>query len=73
MEIVSLPDVFRLPIEDRLRLVHAIWDSVAEHPEEIRLSDNQRSELDQCYSEYLAEPEEGSPWPEVKARLLSRE
>ncbi len=73
MENVSIPDVFHLPIEERVRLVQAIWDSVAEHPEEVLLTDDQRTELDRCYSDYLADPEEGSSWPEVKARLLSRE
>ena len=73
MENVSLPEVFCLPVEERVRLVQAIWNSVAERPEEVLLTDDQRTELDRCFSEYLADPAEGSPWPEVKARLLSRE
>ena len=73
MENVLLNDVFRLPIADRVRVAQAIWDSVAKHPEKLELTESQRAELDRCYAEYLADPEEGSDWSEVKARLLSRE
>jgi putative addiction module component (TIGR02574 family) len=73
MENVSLSDVFHLPVEERIRLVQAIWDSLAEHPEQIHLTEAQRAELDRCYAEYLKNPDEGSPWPEVKARLLAGE
>ncbi len=73
MENVSLADVFHLPIEERIRLAQAIWDSVAEQPERIQLTEAQRAELDRCYAEYLEDPDEGSPWPEVKSRLLSTE
>jgi putative addiction module component (TIGR02574 family) len=73
MENVSLSDVFELPVDDRIRLVQAIWDSVAKHPEQIQLTDAQRAELDRCYQEYLDNPDEGSTWPEVKARLLAGE
>ena len=73
MENVSLSDVFRLPVADRIRVVQAIWDSLADHPEQIPVTDEQRALLDRYYDEYLANPNEGSSWPEVKERLLSRE
>ena len=73
MESVSLSDVLLLPIEERIRVAQAIWDSVAEHPEHVQLTEAQRVELDRCYAEYLEDPDEGSPWPEVKSRLLSTE
>ena len=61
-----------MPVPDRIRVAQALWDSIAQNPDRIPLSDSQRALLDEYYAEYLANPNEGSPWPEVKARLLSR-
>ena len=71
MENVSISDVFQLPIEERIRLAQAIWDSVALSPDQVPLTAAQVKELDRCYDEYLDDPDEGSPWGEVKARLLA--
>lgn len=71
MENVSISDVFQLPIEERIRLAQAIWDSVASSPDQVPLTAAQVKELDRCYDEYLDDPDEGSPWSEVKARLLA--
>jgi putative addiction module component (TIGR02574 family) len=71
MENVSISDVFQLPIEERIRLAQAIWDSVASSPEQVPLTAAQVKELDRCYDEYLDDPEKGSSWSEVKARLLA--
>ncbi len=66
---VSISDVFRLPIKERIRLAQAIWESVASNPDQVPLTAAQVEELDRCYDEYLTDPDEGSPWDEVKARL----
>jgi len=71
MENVSISDVFQLPIEERIRLAQAIWESVASSPDEVPLTAAQVRELDRCYDEYLADPDEGSSWIDVKARLLA--
>ena len=71
MENVSISDVFQLPIGERIRLAQAIWDSVASSPDQVPLTAAQVKELDRCYDEYLDDPDEGSSWSEVKARLLA--
>ena len=73
MESVSFSEVFQMPVADRIRLAQALWDSVARDPDQIPITDTQKALLDEYYAEYQANPNEGSPWPEVKARLLSRE
>ena len=73
MENVSISDVFRLPIEERIRLAQAIWESVASSPEQVPLTTAQVRELDRCCDEYLNDPDEGSKWNDVKARLLADE
>ena len=71
MENVSISDVFQLPIEERIRLAQAIWESVASSPDQVPLTTAQVRELDRCYDEYLNDPDEGSSWNDVKARLLA--
>ena len=72
MSDVSLSRLLELPVEERARLAQAIWDSIAELPEEIPLTDAERRELDLRLASYLENPDSGSPWPEVKARILRR-
>jgi putative addiction module component (TIGR02574 family) len=72
MKPINLTDVLALPIAERLKLVEAIWDSIAEIPEAIAVTPAQQAELDRRLDEYLRDPTSGSPWPEVKARILNR-
>lgn len=41
-----------LSIDERLKLVEDIWDSIAEDQEALRLTDEQRSELDARLERY---------------------
>jgi putative addiction module component (TIGR02574 family) len=72
MSEIELFAVLKLPLSERLRLVEAIWDSIAEHPEAVAMSDEERAELDRRWADYLKDPAAGSPWSEVKARITSR-
>ena len=65
-----LSDVLELPVTERLKLVEAIWDSIAEAPDALQLSQEERAELDQCLRDYEKNPDDGFPWPEVKERIL---
>jgi putative addiction module component (TIGR02574 family) len=67
-----LSDVLELPLSERLKLVEAIWDSIAEAPDALQLSEEEHAELDRRLREYENNPDEGSPWSEVKERILKR-
>lgn len=71
MNPITVSDVLDLPIQDRIQLVEAIWDSIAEVPEAVSLSDTQRSELDKRLAAFQECPAVGSPWSEVRARILN--
>jgi len=66
----SLADVLELSLQERIRLVEDIWDSISAVPESVALTVAQREELDRRLADYRAHPEEGSPWEEVKMRIL---
>jgi putative addiction module component (TIGR02574 family) len=62
----------QMSIPERILLVEEIWDSIAATPEEVPLSEAQRMELDRRLAAYEADPQAGSSWEEVKARLWGR-
>ena len=72
MKRILMSDVLQLPVPERLKLVEDIWDSIAEIPEAVELNEAQRAELQQRLDDYRRNPDAGSPWPDVKARILSR-
>ena len=69
---IELSELLELPISERLRLVEALWDSLAEEPGGVPLTEAEREELDRRWVEYAKNPTAGSSWSEVKARILAR-
>ena len=67
---ITVNDLLDMPVADRLRLVEDLWDSIAEVPEKVELSDAQRKELDKRLEKYHRDPEAGSPWEDVKKSIL---
>lgn len=70
MSTINLASVLQLPVEDRIRLVEAIWDSVASEPEHVVLEPWQAAELDRRLASFEIDPGEGLHWDEVKRRIL---
>jgi putative addiction module component (TIGR02574 family) len=72
MSTLTKADVLSLSVSERIQLVEDIWDTVAEVPEEVGLSDEQKAELDRRLDAYHRNPDEGSPWGMVRERIRSR-
>ena len=62
-------EILALPVEERVQLVDAIWDSISAVPEALPLTQWQREELDRRLAEFEADPEAGSTLEEVFARI----
>ena len=71
MKPIRISDVLGLPVAERIELVGDIWDSIAQVPDGVELTEAQRAELDRRLEAYRRDPKLGSPWAEVKARVLS--
>jgi putative addiction module component (TIGR02574 family) len=69
MNTISKAEILRLSVSERILLVEDIWDSIAEAPEEISLSQAQEIELDARLDAYHKNPTEGSPWAMVRDRV----
>lgn len=68
---VKLSELLELPVEERLKLVEALWESVAECPEALELTVAQKEELDRRLAACVRDPDAGVPWAELKQRLLA--
>jgi len=66
---ISIADIMEMSVSERILLVQDLWDSIAAAPESVRLSEAQRDELDSRLEGYHRNPEIGSAWQEVKARV----
>jgi len=62
----------QLSIEERLRLVQEIWDSIAAEVEQLPLTDSQRQEVDRRLAAHRANPQAAIPWEQVEAEALAR-
>ncbi len=70
MSKVSFADVLELSVPERIQLVADIWDSIAAVPQPVPFTQAQRDELERRLEDYRQHPEDGSPWGEVKSRIL---
>lgn len=65
-------DILSLSIPERIQLVEDIWDSIAEVPEAVPLTEEQKEELNIRLEAYHRNPSQGSPWELVRQRISNR-
>jgi putative addiction module component (TIGR02574 family) len=63
-------DLLKLSPSERLLLVQDLWDSL--NPEDILLTEWQKTELDRRKAAYQANPASGRSWEEVQRRIIER-
>ena len=64
--------VRKLPLEEQLELVEALWDSIGDRNAVPGPTDAQKAELDRRLADHAANPEDVVPWDEVKDSALTR-
>lgn len=72
MKGIPVADLLELPVAERLRLVEPLWDSIAAAPEVVSIPDDLKAELNRRLADFETDPEAGSPWEEVRSRILQR-
>ena len=70
MRPLPMSEILELPVDERIRLVELIWDSIAAVPETVPVPDELKAELDRRLAEFEANPEAGNPWEEVRERII---
>lgn len=67
-------DYHKLSVAERLELVEDLWDSIAQDADldTLPLSEEDKQLLDERLAEHEKDPDPGSTWDDVKARILKR-
>ncbi len=61
--------IFELSVAERIQIVEDIWDSISSAPEELVLSEAEKSKLDERLESYRQNPEEGIEWETLEKNL----
>ena len=61
-------DISALPVDERLRLLEVIWDSLDLEAIDARLPDWQKDEIERRLDALDAGTSKGTPWPGVRRR-----
>ncbi|HYX08354.1 MAG TPA: addiction module protein [Bacteroidales bacterium] len=67
-----MQDILKLSVPERILLVEAIWDSIAENDEKLELTDEVKELLDNRIEAHKNNPGEGSSWADVKVRIKNQ-
>jgi putative addiction module component (TIGR02574 family) len=62
----------QLSVAQRIQLVEEIWDSVVAEAEDLPLTEAQKQDLERRLGEYNDNPDAGSSWEDVRARLRAK-
>jgi len=62
--------VRRLTAADRLELIGVVWNTLS--PEDVPVTEVEKSLLDRRLADLENNPQDQSPWPEVQTRLRRR-
>ncbi|MDD4673086.1 MAG: addiction module protein [Bacteroidales bacterium] len=64
-----LQDILKLSVSERIIMVEAIWDSIAEKDDQVELSSDAKQVLDDRLEAHKRNRDEGSSWTEAKVRI----
>ncbi len=69
---LSLDELLKLSVPERIQLVEDLWDSIVTDPEALPLTQAQRAGIERRLAEHDREPGSAISWEEVRARLHER-
>lgn len=62
-------EIMEMSVDDRLRIVEDIWDSIAADSKDLKISNELRQELDRRLEVYKEDPDAGVSWEDLDNRL----
>ena len=65
-------DILNLSIAERIELIGDLWDSMAEVPDAVALTETLKTEHDKRLDAYRKDPTAGAPWSVVRDRIAKR-
>lgn len=67
-----IANLHELPLDERIRLVEDLWDSIAAEPSALPLTEEQKQELDRRLDAYESDGNSGRPGGEAIADIRKR-
>jgi putative addiction module component (TIGR02574 family) len=68
----SVADVLELPLQERLQLVEDIWDTIADAPHALDLTEEDKRIIDERLKARTRDAKAGAPWADVYADVYAR-
>jgi putative addiction module component (TIGR02574 family) len=72
MPSITLREIKKLSVAERIELAEKIWESIPEHSEELYLTDVQKNELNRRLDAIKNKTAKFTTWPLVRAKLHER-
>ena len=70
---IDRSELFKLSVDERIKLAMDLWDSVADEPENLPpLTDAQRAEIERRMAEHERDPGSALDWEDVRKELWRR-
>jgi putative addiction module component (TIGR02574 family) len=69
---MQVSEILQLSVAERIQIVEDIWDSILVSPEDLELSQAEKSELDKRLESYKQQPNEGIEWETLKKNLSQK-
>ena len=73
MKQITATDILALSIPERIQLVEDIWDTIANEPEAIELTEEEKKIIDKRLEAYHRNPDLGSPWEDVYKKIVAKQ
>jgi putative addiction module component (TIGR02574 family) len=68
----TIKELRMLPLQDRLKIVEAVWNSIDEDGSRVPLTSQQRAELDRRMAAHEADPDSALTWDQVLEQLRGK-
>ena len=69
MSSLTLKEILKLSVPERVQLAEDIWDSIVAAPESLPITDAQKRETDVRRDAYSKDPVSTRSWEDVRAKL----
>lgn len=69
---IRVEDILELDIDERLRLMEVLWESLAASPDRVAVTDAQRRVLDVRLAEHAHDPDDVVAWDDARASIRVR-
>jgi putative addiction module component (TIGR02574 family) len=72
MNLKELPQIMSLSTEEKLDLIHDLWDSIYPEMEQNEVSDEEKKLLDERWEKHLTNPDSALTLDQLKAVVAAR-